>query len=62
MVVRPFPAHARDRPGRQAGADTSLAWPTDGGWYDVEVTAAEDSTFHRRLTGRVEDGAPGVTA
>ncbi|SDI21536.1 phospholipase C [Actinokineospora alba] len=45
-----------------AGASTSVVWPTDGGWYDVEVTAAQDPTFRRRLTGRVEDGAPGVTA
>jgi phospholipase C len=40
----------------------TVSWETDGGWYDLEVTAREDAAFHRRLTGRVEDGRPGVTA
>ncbi|WBQ02805.1 phosphocholine-specific phospholipase C [Kribbella sp. CA-293567] len=39
----------------------SLSWPTDQGWYDVEVTTAEDTTYRRRLTGHLENGAPGVT-
>nr|WP_192751313.1 phospholipase C, phosphocholine-specific [Actinopolymorpha pittospori] len=37
-------------------------WPTDKGWYDVEVTATKDTTFRRRLTGHVESGHEGVTA
>ncbi|GAA2781788.1 phosphocholine-specific phospholipase C [Saccharopolyspora taberi] len=42
------------------GADT-LVWPTDQGWYDVEVTTAQDRSFRRRVTGRVENGEAGVT-
>jgi len=42
-----------------AGQRRSLAWATDHGWYDLEVTAPD---FRRRLTGRVEDGRPGTTA
>ncbi|WP_249124542.1 phosphocholine-specific phospholipase C [Saccharopolyspora erythraea] len=44
-----------------AGGAQTVEWPTDQGWYDVEVTAAQDRTFRRRITGRVENGAPGVT-
>ncbi|GAA0959301.1 phospholipase C, phosphocholine-specific [Kribbella koreensis] len=39
----------------------SLTWPTDRGWYDLEVTTAEDATFRRRLSGHVETGAPSIT-
>ena len=39
-----------------------LSWTTDQGWYDVEVTTPADPSFRRRLTGRLEDGRPGVTA
>jgi len=45
-----------------AGGHRTLTWPTDHGWYDVEVTAAGDDTFRRRLTGRIETGRPTVTA
>jgi phospholipase C len=45
----------RLRPGQRR----SLTWATDRGWYDLEVTAPG---FRRRLTGRLEDGRPGVTA
>jgi phospholipase C len=41
------------------GARHTLDWPTDEGWYDLEITAPD---FRRRLTGRVENGRPGVTA
>ncbi|MEV4644824.1 phosphocholine-specific phospholipase C [Saccharopolyspora sp. NPDC049357] len=44
-----------------AGGVAGLDWPTDQGWYDVEVTTAQDPSFRRRVTGRVENGAPGVT-
>ncbi|NYH87857.1 phospholipase C [Actinopolymorpha rutila] len=37
-------------------------WPTDDGWYDIEVQAVEDPTFRRRLVGRIEDGRAGRTA
>jgi phospholipase C len=43
----------------RAGQRRSLDWATDRGWYDLEVTAPD---FRRRLTGRVENGRPGVTA
>ncbi|RJQ77749.1 phospholipase C, phosphocholine-specific [Pseudonocardiaceae bacterium YIM PH 21723] len=39
-----------------------LQWPTDEGWYDVEVTCDQDPSFRRRITGRVENGKPGQTA
>lgn len=44
------------------GDSRELAWPTDKGWYDLQITAAEDDSFRRRLTGRIENGRPGVTA
>jgi phospholipase C len=45
----------RLRPGQRR----SLDWATDRGWYDLSVTTQD---FRRRLTGRVEDGHPGITA
>ncbi len=36
-------------------------WPTDQGWYDVEVTTAEDPTYRRRLSGHLETGRPSIT-
>ncbi|MGW1347243.1 phosphocholine-specific phospholipase C [Kribbella sp. NPDC002412] len=38
-----------------------LDWPTDHGWYDVEVTTAEDTSYRRRLTGHLETGNPSIT-
>ncbi|MFD7158734.1 phosphocholine-specific phospholipase C [Kribbella sp. NPDC059898] len=38
-----------------------LFWPTDHGWYDVEVTTPDDPTYRRRLTGHLETGKPGLT-
>ncbi|MEV5568645.1 phosphocholine-specific phospholipase C [Spirillospora sp. NPDC052269] len=43
------------------GRSRTLTWPTRDGWYDVEIKAAEDATFRRRLMGRLEDGRPGTT-
>jgi len=40
----------------------TVSWPTDQGWYDVEITAAEDPTYRRRLTGHLESGRPSTTA
>lgn len=40
----------------------TVTWPTDHGWYDVGVTVEQDPAFRRRLTGRIEDGRPGLTA
>ncbi|MFG1622850.1 phosphocholine-specific phospholipase C [Kribbella sp. NPDC049227] len=39
----------------------SLSWPTDHGWYDVEVTSPDDTSYRRRLTGHLEIGKPSVT-
>ncbi|MEU4293423.1 phosphocholine-specific phospholipase C [Kribbella sp. NPDC026596] len=39
----------------------TLPWPTDDGWYDVEVTVVEDTTYRRRLTGHLETGKPSIT-
>ena len=39
----------------------SLSWPTDHGWYDVEVTTADDTSYRRRLTGHLETGKPSIT-
>ncbi|TDC22854.1 phosphocholine-specific phospholipase C [Kribbella albertanoniae] len=38
-----------------------VEWPTDHGWYDVEVTVVEDTTYRRRLSGHLETGRAGVT-
>ncbi|GAA0605391.1 phospholipase C, phosphocholine-specific [Kribbella sandramycini] len=38
-----------------------VPWPTDTGWYDVEVTVVEDTTYRRRLSGHLETGRASVT-
>ncbi|TDW94351.1 phospholipase C [Kribbella pratensis] len=38
-----------------------MFWPTDGGWYDVEVTTPDDPTYRRRLSGHLETGKPSIT-
>lgn len=43
------------------GQARKLGWATVEGWYDVEVTSAEDRSFRRRLTGREEDGREGIS-
>jgi phospholipase C len=48
----------QDVRGRQT---RSLTWPTDQGWYDLEVTTTEDTTYRRRLTGHLETGLPSIT-
>ncbi|WP_281451869.1 phosphocholine-specific phospholipase C [Paenarthrobacter nitroguajacolicus] len=45
----------------KAGQSKKIGWDTANGWYDVEITAAEDATFRRRLTGREEDGQEGIS-
>jgi phospholipase C len=42
------------------GRSVSTEWPAARGWYDVAVTADGDPSFFRLLTGRVENGRPGV--
>ncbi|NEA33541.1 phospholipase C, phosphocholine-specific [Streptomyces sp. SID13031] len=48
----------QDVRGKQTRA---LTWPTDRGWYDLEITTADDTTYRRRLTGHLESGAASVT-
>jgi phospholipase C len=43
------------------GTRTQVAWPTDSGWYDVEITSPSDESFRRRVTGRVETGRASLT-
>ncbi|GAA1999197.1 phospholipase C, phosphocholine-specific [Nocardiopsis rhodophaea] len=44
-------------------AQHTVMWPTGDsqGWYDLEVTLAEDDGFARRLTGHIENGKESVT-
>lgn len=51
----------RDSVKLKAGHSKKIGWDTMNGWYDVEISAAEDATFRRRLTGREEDGREGVS-
>lgn len=63
LVVRPLAYRGTERRVRVAvGGRREITWPTDRGWYDLEVTAEGDDTFRRRLTGRVETGRASVTA
>jgi phospholipase C len=60
LRIRPLRYQGRTSTVRlRGGQRRSLKWATDHGWYDLEVTAPG---FRRRLTGRLEDGHPGVTA
>ncbi|MEV4951669.1 phosphocholine-specific phospholipase C [Paenarthrobacter nitroguajacolicus] len=43
------------------GHTRKIGWETLNGWYDLEITSAEDTTFRRRLTGREEDGHEGIS-
>lgn len=45
----------------QADQRRSVTWPTEQGWYDVRVTVDGDEHFQRGLTGRIENGQPGIT-
>ena len=63
LRVRPLRYSGEPRTVRlPARTRRQLTWPTDHGWYDVEVTAAGDYSFRRRLTGRVETGRATITA
>ena len=44
-----------------AGRSASVDWPVSQGWYDIRITADGDPAFLRALTGRIEDGRPGVS-
>ncbi|MES9536672.1 phosphocholine-specific phospholipase C [Actinomadura sp. NPDC000600] len=43
------------------GGATTVRWTTDHGWYDVQIRAAEDETFRRRLMGHLENGRPSIS-
>ncbi|WP_084477941.1 phosphocholine-specific phospholipase C [Nocardia jejuensis] len=45
-----------------AGTEQRLEWPTHHGWYDLAITADGDPGFRRRVTGRIADGSPGMSA
>jgi phospholipase C len=63
LLVKPLAYKGDARRVRvSAGRTVELTWPTDKGWYDLQVTAVEDSAFRRRLTGRVETGRTTNTA
>ena len=44
-----------------AGKSVTVSWATGHGWYDVEIRAAEDAAFRRRLMGHLENGRPSVS-
>lgn len=44
------------------GQSRAVPWPTDHGWYDVEVTCEDDPTFRRRITGRIDHPSTPLTA
>ncbi|GGU44670.1 non-hemolytic phospholipase C [Streptomyces albospinus] len=47
----------------KAGSTRTIAHAAGAahGWYDLELRAAEDGSFHRRLMGHVENGKESVT-
>ncbi len=45
----------------KAGHTKKIGWDTVEGWYDLQLTSAEDASFRRRLTGREEDGREGIS-
>jgi phospholipase C len=46
-----------------AGNPLVLPWDTEDaeGWYDLEVTIAEDDSFRRRLMGHIENRKPSIS-
>ncbi|ABM09116.1 phosphocholine-specific phospholipase C [Paenarthrobacter aurescens] len=54
-------ADSQDNVKLKPGHTKKIGWETLNGWYDLEVTSAEDTTFRRRLTGREEDGREGIS-
>ncbi|WP_289232624.1 phospholipase domain-containing protein [Barrientosiimonas endolithica] len=46
----------------QPGKIRDVRWPTDSGWYDLEVTSDHDPKFRCRVTGRVDHPGKPVTA
>ncbi|MFG2503386.1 phosphocholine-specific phospholipase C [Streptomyces sp. NPDC048441] len=47
----------------KAGSSRTIAWHTgdEHGWYDVQVTAAGEPAFRRRLMGHIENGHASVS-
>jgi phospholipase C len=50
---------------RTVAASTTvvLTWDTEDaeGWYDLDLSLAEDTSFRRRLMGHIENGRPSVS-
>lgn len=44
------------------GKSRDVRWPTDAGWFDVEVTSSHDPKFRLRVTGRTDHPGKSVTA
>ncbi|MFJ5924867.1 alkaline phosphatase family protein [Kitasatospora sp. NPDC092948] len=46
-----------------AGKPLVLTWDTEDadGWYDLDVSVAEDASFRRRLMGHIENGKPSIS-
>jgi phospholipase C len=40
------------------GQGKTVVIPTQGGWYDLTITSAEDPKLVRVMAGRLEDGRP----
>ncbi len=40
-----------------------LTWVTEDaqGWYDLDLSVAEDPSFRRRLMGHIENGRPSIS-
>lgn len=45
-----------------AGSETTYTLPSGQGWYDADLTVAEDQTFRRRWVGHIENGVESVSA
>ncbi|MFB8240216.1 alkaline phosphatase family protein [Kitasatospora purpeofusca] len=45
------------------GTPLVLTWDTEDvqGWYDLDLSVAEDLSFRRRLMGHIENGAPSIS-
>jgi phospholipase C len=43
------------------GHELTIVTDDADGWYDVELTVADDTSYRRRLTGHIEDGLPSIT-
>ncbi|MFJ4188373.1 alkaline phosphatase family protein [Kitasatospora sp. NPDC089509] len=64
VTSRHYQEPAQSKSGKAVqGAPFVISWDTQGtdGWYDLDVSIAEDKEFRRRLMGHIEDGRPSIT-